>query len=237
MQIKSMLGAGTAADAASRDAAIKNAYISFGGQVDVNALAQQLGMTAADVQNAITPDVQRLAQENTSAGLSTQARLGLQNTDAIRQIRADLNKRGLLHSGEAGYQLDRENLSYRQAQSDATQKLLGALQQYQQGYLSAQQGRQGQLAQAYGDAADRQFQNNQGSAGGAAQLDHVDASGRPVYKGSDGNLYNLDGSPYVAPAAAPAGAEGTGGQAHALLGLPSPTAPTLPHLGSGSLGI
>jgi hypothetical protein len=118
-------------------------------------------MSQADIQNSLGPDAQRLAQENTSAGLSTTARLDDANTKAIRQIMQGLNKRGLLHSGEAGYQLDQENLGYRQAQSDAYQKFLGYLQQYQQGYLSAQQQRDQTLAQSYSDAADRQLALNQ----------------------------------------------------------------------------
>lgn len=169
--------------------------------MDFGALAKQLGMSLADVQNALGPDAQKLAQENTGAGLSTQARLNLANNDAISRIKAELNKRGLLNSGETGFELDRQNLGYRQAQSDATQKLLGFLQQYQQGYLSAQQQREGVLSGAYSDAANRQFTNNQGSAGTTATLDHVDPAGRAVYKGPDGSLYNADGSPYSPPQA------------------------------------
>jgi hypothetical protein len=200
LDVQGLLAAGGASDMASRNAAIQNAYVQFGGNVgDLSQIAKQLGMTEADVQNALGPDAQRLAQENTSAGLSTQARLSQANQDAIQKIKAELNKRGLLNSGETGFELDRQNLGFRQAQSDATQKLLGYLQQYQQGYLSAQQGREGTLAQAYGDAANRQFGANQGSAGATATLDHVDPFGHAVYKGPDGSLYNADGSPYSAP--------------------------------------
>jgi hypothetical protein len=152
-------------------------------------------MTQADLQNVLSPDVQKLAQENTDAGLSTQARLNQQNQQSTRQLVANLNKRGLLHSGEAGYQLDQLNTGYRQAQSDAYQKLLGYLQQYQQGYLSAVNGNTANLTNAISSAATRQAGLNQGSAGVTATLAGTDANGNPVYKGPDGSLFNPDGSP------------------------------------------
>jgi hypothetical protein len=204
LDAKNALAAGGVSDLAGRNAAIENAYIQFGSNIDFATLAKQLGMSEADVQNALGPDAQRLAQNNTDAGLSTQARLGQANTNAINAIRANLNRRGLLNSGETGYELDQQNLGYRQAQSDATQKLLGYLQQYQQGYLSAQQQRDQSLASAYSDAANRQYANNQGSAGTTARFGFTDAAGNHVYVGPDGTLYGQDGSVYHAPQAAPA---------------------------------
>jgi len=188
---------------------IQRAVVQFGAVPDLSALAKQLGMSLADVQNSLGSGVSQLAKENTDAGLSTEARLGVANTDAISKIKSELNKRGILNSGETGFQLDRQNTGYRQAESDATNKLLDYLNQYQQGYLTAQQQREGTLSQAYSSAADRQFQNNQGSAGSTANLDHVDGAGKPVYKGPDGRLYNADGSDHTqsgtpAPPAAPA---------------------------------
>lgn len=194
-----MLGANTAQNQDQLNAELANAYETFGNNIDLSKLAQSLGMTQADLQNVLGPDVQKIAQENTDAGLSTQARLQQQNDQAKRTMMADLNKRGLLHSGETGYEADQLNTSYRQAQSDAYQKFLGYLQQYQQGYLSAQNANAGKLADAISSAATRQAGLNQGSAGVSAQLDHIDANGRAVYKGADGNFYNADGTPYSAP--------------------------------------
>lgn len=171
-------------------------------------------MTQADLQNALGPDVQKLTQDNTDAGLSTTARLDQANAQATRNIIANLNKRGLLHSGETAYQLNQQNLGYRQAQSDAYQKLLGYLQQYQQGYLSAQQSNAQKLADAYSSAADRVQAGNQGSAGTPATYAYTDASGKPVYKDAAGNLYSVDGSAYVAP--------------------PPPPPPTAPQFGAGT---
>jgi hypothetical protein len=199
-------------DLTARNAAISRALVNFGDVPNFAALAKSLGMSEADLQDAAGGDVSQLAQENTAAGTSTEARLGSANTDAIRQIKAELNKRGLLNSGESGFQLDRQNTSFRQAQYDANQKLLDYLNQYQQGYVAAQQAKQGQLAQAYSDAANRQYDNNKSRAGDTAKLDHVDANGNPVYIGPDGSLYDASGNPYTAPeapTAPPAGAPDT----------------------------
>lgn len=190
------LAAGGAQNQAQLNSQLANAYESFGKNVDLATLAKQLGMSEADIQSALGPDVQKLAQENTDAGLSTTARIDKANQDAVRQIIANLNKRGILHSGEAGYELDQQNLSYRQANSDAYSKLLGYLDQYQQGYLSAQQQNAGKLSDAYSSAADRVQAGNSGSAGFTAYPDHQDGTGAWVYKGADGNFYNADGSPY-----------------------------------------
>lgn len=183
------------------DAELANAYESFGKNIDLASLAQSLGMTQSDLQNALGPDVQKLAQENTDAGLSTQARLDQANQKATQQIIANLNKRGLLHSGEAGYELNQQNLGYRQAQSDAYQKFLGYLQQYQQGYLAAQQANAQKLADAYNAAGDRQYNNNQSTPGVPAIWAYTDANGNQVYKDASGNFFNADGSAYSGPGA------------------------------------
>lgn len=181
------------------DAQIANAYEGFGKNVDLASLAKQLGMSQADIQNAIDPGAQKLAQENTAAGTSTVARLDAANNIANQKIIASLNARGMLRSGETGYALDQQNLSYRQAESDAYQKFLGYLQQYQQGYLTAQQKNSSDLAAAYSAAADRQYNAHPSTPGTSAQFDHVDSAGKPVYKDASGSYFNQDGSPYTAP--------------------------------------
>lgn len=197
------MNAGNAQNQDALNAELANAYETFGNNIDLADLAKRLGMNEADLQGVLNPAVQQLAKENTDAGLSTQARLQQQNKLATQKLMADLNKRGLLHSGEAGYQMDQLNTGYRQAQSDAYQKFLGYLQQYQQGYLSALGQNTTNLTNAISSAATRQAGLNQGSAGVSATLDHVDGSGKPVYKSADGKLFNADGSPYVEVPPAP----------------------------------
>jgi hypothetical protein len=203
LDAQNALLAGSAGDLASRNALIQRALVNFGSVPDLATLAKQLGLSQEDLSGLAGSDVQRLAQENTDAGLSTQARLAQANQDAIRQLTNQLNARGLLNSGESAYELDRQDTGYRQAQSDATQKLLDYLNQYQQGYASAQAQRAQALASAYGSAADRQFASNQGSAGTAATWAFTDANGAHVYRGPDGTLYNADGSVYNGPGGAP----------------------------------
>ena len=184
------------ADQNALGAEIANAYESFGNPldqsgkpIDLAALASQLGMTQADLQNYLGPDAQKIAQENTDAGTSTIARLNQANTNATRQILANLNKRGLLNSGEAGYQLDQQNLGYRQAQQDAYSKFLGYLQQYQQGYLAAQQQRASSLANAVNSAADRQYNLYQSPPGSVNPPPPVDDNSTPPPP-SDGSTPN-----------------------------------------------
>lgn len=160
-------------------------------------------MSQADLQGYLGTDAAKIAQQNTDSGVSTTSRLDDANNKANQSIIADLNKKGMLHSGQAGYELDQQNLGYRQAQSDAYDKFLGYLQQYQQGYLSAQQSRAATLSSAYGGAADRVLTQNSGTAGVTAYPDHQDAAGNWVFKGTDGNFYNADKSPWTAPKAAP----------------------------------
>lgn len=162
------LSGSQAADQNALGAEIKNAYEGFGKPVDLATLASQLGMNQADIQNYLGSDAQKIAQENTDAGTSTTARLDQANQNATRGIVAGLNKRGMLYSGDTGHQLDQQNLGYRQAQQDAYSKFLGYLQQYQQGYLTAQQQRAAALAAAINSAADRQLSLNQSLPGGAS---------------------------------------------------------------------
>lgn len=197
------LGAAGTANLAQRNAEIKSAYIAYGGNIDIPTLAKQMGLSEADITNALGPDAQTLAQQNTDAGLSTTARLNQANTDALQSIRANLNKRGLLNSGETGYQLNRQDLSYRQAQFDATQKILGVLQQYQSGYLSAEQAREEALAAAFTAAAGRVQQSNPSVPGTPAQPGEtanfvgVDINHDPVYQTSSGAYYDQNGDPYT----------------------------------------
>jgi hypothetical protein len=168
LQAQAALNASGSADKTALGAEIANAYEGFGKPIDLATLASQLGMTQSDIGSYIGSAAQQIAKENTDAGLSTVARLDAANSLANHNITADLNKRGILNSGETGYELDHQNLSYRQASSDAYQKFLGYLQNYQSGYLAAQEKRAEALAQAYSDAADRQFGlwGNSGGGGG-----------------------------------------------------------------------
>ncbi len=121
-----------------------------------------------------------------------------------QQITNALNARGLLNSGESGYELGQQQQNFTNSQFDARSALLKAIQGYQQGFLQGQLQRAQAEAQAYSDAANRQFGMNQSipgtpaTPGTQAHFITTDDNGQPIY--SDGqNYYNADGSPYTGP--------------------------------------
>lgn len=138
---------------ASRNAGFKRAAIQFGELPDVNQIAQALGLSQSDLGNVFGSDTAQLAQGNTQAGTSTVARLAQTHQDAVRGITNALASRGLLHSGETGYQQGRENQNYTISQYDARNKLLDYLSGLQSGYASAAQQAAMARAQARMNAA------------------------------------------------------------------------------------
>lgn len=70
---------------------------------------------------------------------STLAALRLAHANAQRGILSNLAGRGILHSGELGYQQGREAHSYGQANYDAYQQLLGQLNNYLGAYTDTTQ--------------------------------------------------------------------------------------------------
>lgn len=154
-QLTSSLGANEASTAAQRNAGIEQALAAFGGPVNVNDIAQKLGLSPNDLQGLDSNEIQQLAREADQSGVSTNARLNAANQKAVMQLKNALNARGLLRSGEAAYQLGQQAQNYQNAQFDARQKLLSTLQQYQQGYLAAKAQLAAQLAQGGNDAFSR----------------------------------------------------------------------------------
>lgn len=136
------------ADRASRNAGFRRAAIQFGELPDVQGIAQALGLNLSDLGDVFGSDTAKLAQGNTQAGTSTVARLGEAHQDAVRGITNALASRGILRSGETGFQQGRENLNYTRAQYDARNQLLDYLSGLQSGFVNAQRQRQQALAQA-----------------------------------------------------------------------------------------
>ncbi|HEY5990915.1 MAG TPA: hypothetical protein VIV12_31645 [Streptosporangiaceae bacterium] len=128
----------TAADKAALLAQQRRAIIQFGEAIPGSNVGKEaLGS----------------ALQNTRAGLSITARVNQAHLDAIRQLTNTLAARGLLRSGETGYQTGREQQAYGTAQYDARQKVLDYLSGIQSAYDQAQQQRQWALAQAAMSAA------------------------------------------------------------------------------------
>ncbi len=138
------LGAQGAADAATLKAQRQRALIQFG---EVPNFADAAGLLGANFSADIGGNTADLAKKNTTAGLSTVARINQHNTDLINGIRNNLAARGGLRSGETGYKLGRENTDYTRAQYDARQKLVDYLAGANAAYVAAQRARELQLAQ------------------------------------------------------------------------------------------
>lgn len=209
-QLRADLSAQGYGDLASRNAALNRLFVGFGQVPDINAASHQLGIS--DLGQAIDPTTGQLAAENQ---FSTTAHLGQAHTDALRQIRQGLAARHALQSGELGYQLNKENSAYGQAQSDSTQQLLDAIAQLQGGYTAAQRGNSQQLNAGLGQATDRQIGLNPSTGSQAAAYD----SATGLYKDANGNYWNPDGTPHVGGVAA------------------APAAPTAPAVGAQTTGI
>lgn len=167
MSLKQQISAQQTQDEAARQAATDQALIQFGMIPDFSSLGASMGLSPQAIQmlqNDISPQIQALAQQNTSGGLSTEAQLQEQQQQAMLGLRNNLAARGALSSGEDAYQTNLQNENYARAQNDALQKLLSAIGGYQQTYLGNQQSEQQQLAQGIQQAETNQegLTQNQG---------------------------------------------------------------------------
>lgn len=152
-QYKAQSAAERVADLASRTAARQRAVTLFGDVPDFSGTAgAQFG---EGFSKDINDTIRGLAQENTAAGLSTVARINQAHQDAIEGIRNALASRGILSSGETGYQLGREDLATTKTRYDATQQLLDYLNGVQSGFVQSERARSMGLANAASAAASR----------------------------------------------------------------------------------
>jgi hypothetical protein len=144
------LAAQVIASAGQRTAATRRGVIQFGisPQFSGSDLALIPPTYGQDVDQA-TLDA---ARGNT---FSTTARLSKAHADALQSIKGALAARGLLHSGELGYQTGREENNFETGTYDATQRLLDYLSGVQGSYATGEQQRQAAAAAA----AQQAYQN------------------------------------------------------------------------------
>lgn len=215
--------AGQISNAAQRAAATDRALIQYGSVPSFNGLGlsgDQLGFLNQDV----TPDIAALAQQNTAAGLSTQARLQQAHDQAVLALQQHLAARGALSSGEDPYQMGLQQQSYTQAQSDAVNQLLDAISGFQNSYTQSQQQAQQQLIQAMQAAAaqEAQLAQNQpvtysydpgsGTYVGGDGSTMTPAGGNTV-KHSNGSTYGVDSNGNTYPIHTASNAQVAAGQA------------------------
>lgn len=153
-QTKNLFEAQRKAEAAQLQAQAQRAFIDFGGSPDFTSL----GLTTQTQPwlAYLDPKTQGLAAANTQAGTSVMARLQKQLADANRTTVNQMAARGILRSGETGYQLGENALQNKQATYDAGRQLLDFLSGAQAAVAQHEQERQFQLLQAQQDAAVRQ---------------------------------------------------------------------------------
>lgn len=160
-QAQQFYNASLISDASQRNSAAQRALIAFG----LVPSADQLGTGFDWLSQALNPQTQTLAQQNTQNGLSIEARLGQAHDQATMALRNSLAARGALSSGDANYRLNLNEQGYAQSQQDALNKLLDSLSGYQSSYLGAQQSAEEALLNAMA-AAYGNILNSWGGGGG-----------------------------------------------------------------------
>lgn len=145
LQIKAALEASRVSAAAQRASDVQRALIDFGIVPE--------GFLSEDVSDL----TRNLAQQSTSSGLSVAARLQKAHQDSVRNIQNNLAARGILQSGETGFQLGEQQLASAQAQHDATKQLLDYLAGVQAAFAQGEAERGQTAAEAAAEAMQRQM--------------------------------------------------------------------------------
>ena len=135
-------------EAAQRGADTAKALIQFGIVPNFDSLGASLGLSPAEIamlKEDVDPHTGELAQKNTSAGLSTTARLAEGNRQAILSLRNSLAAHGALGSGDNAYRTNLQDKAYASQSNDALNSLLGSIGGYQSNYNTARQNDTGVL--------------------------------------------------------------------------------------------
>lgn len=144
---KANFAAQGAADAASRDAALRRFVISYGQVPDFAALGISPQMQGF-LKGAINQTVRDLAAKNEAEGTSIHARTLAANAKANRLIPAQLAARGMLRSGQTGADLAEQAQQFKITNFDQLNELLGGMEGTVGNFLMAERARQDALAQA-----------------------------------------------------------------------------------------
>ena len=139
------------ADKAARDAAIQRFLVSYGEVPDFASLG--VSDAAKSVLGGLGGNIRDLAAKNTAEGTSVKARLDQKNAIAQRQIPASLAGRGLLRSGQTGYDLGQQQMQNKQANFDVLNEMLGNIEGTVSSFAQAEAARARALADAELQAA------------------------------------------------------------------------------------
>lgn len=201
VQQKADLGAQRVSDLAARAAARQRAITLFG---EVPDFTGQEGLLGENFLGDINDVTRGLASQSTKAGLSTVARIDEADRDARENLRNVLAARGILSSGETGYQLGRADTAYRRTQFDARQQLLDYLAGVHAGFVQAERARQQALANAALAASGRlqpQFFGGGGGGGGpgSTSAPPYEPPDLPPYTGAGVQIQTGQGPTQVFP--------------------------------------
>lgn len=211
--LQQSLSAAGISDAAHLRGAIQQALIGFGAVPDLpQDILQNSGLDTAGTAD--------LAANNP---FSTLKRLQQTYQDQQDAAKNQLAARGILNSGETGFQLGRIGQNQAGAQYDATNNLLGGIGSLNDQYVQGRQAAANQLAQgafsAEGNAAAAG-----GSGGGGPSVTATWDPATGTYIDPSGNHYGADGSPITLPTPTqPAGS--FSGAAQGGLAATAPIAP------------
>lgn len=182
-QLRNSLSAQGIHDAASLRGAVQQALIQFGG---VPNLSQEvLSNTGLD-----TSGTAALAANNP---FSTLKRLQQSYQDQQDSAKNALAARGILSSGETGFQLGRLGQQQAGAQYDATNSLLGGIGSLNDQYVAGQQAAAQALSQGALTAENTAAASGQSAAGGGVTATWDPSTG--LYKDPSGAFYDQGGNP------------------------------------------
>lgn len=181
--LKNTLSAQGISDAAHLRGAIQQALIQFGGVP--NLPSDVLSSTGLD-----TAGTQALADQNP---FSTLKRLQQSYQDQQDATKNQLAARGILSSGETGFQLGKLGQAQAGAQYDATNSLLGSIGTLNDQYLAGRQSAAQQLANGALTAENTAALNGAGSPGPSVTATWDPSTG--LYKDPTGKFYDQGGNP------------------------------------------
>lgn len=197
MALKNSLSAQGIASAAQLRGAVQQALINFGA-VPENLPSGVLSSTGLD-----TGLTSQLASQNP---FSVLAQLAQQYSTAQDTTKNQLAARGILSSGETGYQLGNLGQANAQQNYNVTNALLGNIGSYNAQYLAGQQAAANQLSQGA-------FTAESNAAAGAPSGPTITANYDPstgLYKDVNSSFYDVNGNPVAMPPASGGAYSGSG---------------------------
>ena len=179
-QLAGLYQAQSTEDAKNRQQSVQQALIDYGGIPDFTGMGVDPNLLGTDV----TDMVRGLAQSSTESGLSQTFKMTKEHADNQRRIRDLLAARGMTSSGELGYQVGEEALSYKQIQYGAMRALLDYIKGANTQFATNERDRQMGLWNAQREAAIRQ-QDMQMQMQQAAQEQAYQAQQNAAYAAQD----------------------------------------------------